>query len=133
LQIPFDVYDYMDARKISANGRAVIICILRGFNGANNGRIACPVRAGEKIGMSKNTFARALKEVVNAGFLTIETASSFNRKSRRAAEYGIAWRSIDGRPPTLGFRSVPKPEINHSPIRGTYSPIRGTEGGQEAA
>ena len=102
-------------------------------NGSNNGKLAFSVRTGERLGMSKATAARGLHQIVAAGFVTAETPSSFNRKDRRAAEYGLAWLPIDGRTPTLGYRDIPYPEVNHSLTTRTDSLTTRTAERQKSA
>ena len=69
---------------------AKMFCIaLVGHNGRNNGQIRLGVReAAELAGLSKTAATRALAELVQAGFLAVETRGAFTTK-RQAALYRV--------------------------------------------
>ena len=61
------------------------ICLV--YNGSNNGRLGVSARwLADKLGISQGGAARAIKDLVNHGFLDCQKASSFGLK-RTAAEY----------------------------------------------
>ena len=106
---------------LTPNARIVYIEIKKRYNGRNNGMIALSSRdAGDAINASHNTGARAIRELLDAGFLVICTGSSFNRKVRLATEY----RLTEARDDRDGFDSLPTKEfmklkhsVMHDPTR----------------
>lgn len=77
-------------QSLSPPARAVLVELMRRYNGFNNGRIALSVRdSGMACRISKNTAARALSELVRKGFVVQTRASGFNVKSRIAAEWAL--------------------------------------------
>lgn len=74
---------------LSGNAVKVLIAVWRVHNGLNNGKIGFAVRAGEKIGLSKDKTSRALTELEKMGFLKIAADSSFTRKTKESREWTI--------------------------------------------
>ena len=75
---------------LTANAKVIYIEIKKRYNGKNNGSLALSSRdAGDALNSSHHTGARALKELVDAGFLAVCTKSSFNRKVKLATEYRL--------------------------------------------
>ena len=107
IMFPCDVYDILVAKQVGPSETSVLLGLIRRHNGVNNGHIGFPVRAGAALRLSQATTSRALKTLAQLGFITAEAPSAFSRKDRKAAEYGLAWLPIDGRPPTLGYRNIP--------------------------
>jgi hypothetical protein len=109
---------------LSPPARAVLVEVMRIYNGKNNGKLALSVReAGLRCNISKNTAARALRELTERGFIEVRTPSSFSLKCRRAAEWTLTEfrNDVTGKLPTKSFfnwvRSDPKhpaPEIPES-------------------
>ena len=133
ISIPWDVYDTLAKKGIKPPARTILFHLIRLHNGVNNGKIGFAVRKAAKLGLSQATASRGLRELANAGFITVETRSGFNQKGRTAAEYGLAWLPIDGRTPTLGYRDIPKPEIKHSSTTDADSFTTDAAGGRKAA
>jgi len=66
------------------------------FNGVNNGRLAMSGRRlAELLHVSKATGTRALKVLVERGFLEVVTPSAFSCKTRRATEYRLTVHKCD--------------------------------------
>ncbi|WP_158266702.1 helix-turn-helix domain-containing protein [Alsobacter soli] len=64
--------------------------VKRVYNGRNNGALAVSARAlAERLGVSKDTAAKALRQLVQRGFLEVVAPSSFGWKAKRAAEYRL--------------------------------------------
>ena len=77
------------------------ICFL--YNGANNGRIGFSLAYGaQRIGASKSSVQRALKELEEHGFIKRCRKGYF--MGRQASEYAITDFPLDGRPPTREWR-----------------------------
>jgi DNA-binding transcriptional regulator YhcF (GntR family) len=75
---------------------AAFVEFSRIYNGANNGSLALSTRtlAGQR-GCSLDTAARAIRELLEKGFVEIVRASGFNVKSRLAAEYRMTLYRCD--------------------------------------
>jgi hypothetical protein len=102
-------------KALTPNARIVYIEIKKRYNGRNNGMLALSSRdAGDAINASHNTGARALRELVEAGFLVICTGSSFNRKVRLATEYRIT----EARDDRDGFDPLPTKDFMKSKHSG---------------
>ena len=70
--------------------------IARLYNGSNNGRLAMSGRRlAELLHVSKASGTRALKVLVEKGFLEIVIPSAFSIKIKRAAEYRLAAHKCD--------------------------------------
>lgn len=132
VKIDFSIVTHPRFLALSGNAVKVLIAIISKHNGRNNGEIVFPTRYfGMDLG--KNAVNAAIKELVAAGFITIETRSSFHMKARRAQEYAIAWLPVGNRPPTLGWLKVAITKINIGPADGTDGPAGGTMARPKAA
>ena len=80
-------------RSLSCLARAALIQVQFRYTGSNNGSIqlSCAM-LGEELRTSKDTAARALRELQNKGFLEQAKGASFNSKLRHCAE----WRRHGG-------------------------------------
>ena len=88
----FQLHHYMlktDAwRALSAAARAIYIQIGSRYNGANNGRLAFSVRdAASECRLNKDTAGKALKELVDLGFIEETRHGGLSRKTRIASEW----------------------------------------------
>jgi DNA-binding transcriptional regulator YhcF (GntR family) len=98
--------------RLSVTARAAWLEFVRIHNGCNNGKIAMSSRTlGERLGVSKTTAERAIKELLTFGFIEIAKASTFIRK-RRAAEYLLTHipddRTHPKGPPSRTFQNIGK-------------------------
>lgn len=86
------------------------ICLL--FNGNNNGRIGFSLRYGaDRIGASKATVQRALKELEEHGFIKRCRIGYF--MGRQASEYALTDFHCNGYPPSRDWRNW----LPHNPSR----------------
>lgn len=70
--------------------RASYIEVAKLYDGANNGFLAMGARRlGELLGGSKNTGSKALRGLVDKGFIELAEKSGFSRKDRVAAAYRL--------------------------------------------
>jgi len=121
-------------QSLTPQERAVFICVAQLFNGSNNGRIAMSCRrAASGANVSKDTANKALRTLVEKGFLVVTTPSSFGTNSRRATEYEVTCFEMPGRNrPRLSFqdwRPSPKPDKPKKsvvPNQGQRSPTART-------
>jgi Homeodomain-like domain len=77
--------------------RAALIEIARLFNGSNNGRLGLSVRqAADRLGCSKDTANRAIRELQEHGFIEPAVKGYFCTKSApRATEWRLTWKRCD--------------------------------------
>lgn len=81
---------------LSAQARAVLIQVAKRHNGRNNGMLGASVRdLALECRINKDTAARALGQLIDAGFLELCQAGSFDFKKRHAAEYRLTWHWCD--------------------------------------
>jgi hypothetical protein len=124
-------------KTMDAYAKALLIEVQLRYNGENNGEISYSVREAQEAGvMSKNTAARAFKELCRRGFLrpgrrsnfnlkTLASGHGINRVGSRAQEWWITYLpgpSSAGRrqPPTRDYLNWrPTPIQNAVPDLGT--------------
>jgi hypothetical protein len=109
-------------QRLSPAARAAWIEVARLYNGCNNGQLAVSIRnlAG-KLGISRSSAARAIRELLTFGFLELSKGSSFSRK-RLAAEYRMTHVNCDvtgGLASKAFMRSATAQRQNHSSASGT--------------
>jgi DNA-binding transcriptional regulator YhcF (GntR family) len=81
---------------LSTQARAVLIQIAKRYNSKNNGSLAASVRdLAAECRINKDTVGVAVKSLVEAGFLEIAQAGSFDFKKRHAAEYRLTWETCN--------------------------------------
>lgn len=125
VKMDYPIIDHPSFMSLSGNAVKVLVSLIRQFNGHNNGNIVFPTRYfGDQ--MDKNAVNRAIKELVDAGFISVERRSAFTLKVRRAQEYALSWLPIGNRPATLGWVKVANTKIIHGPADGTDGPAGGT-------
>lgn len=91
---------------LSCPARAVLVEIAMAYDGKNNGNLVASVRMlAERCGTSKDTAARAIQELEDAGFIYTTSKGAFRTSNRRASEFRICWRKCDitGALPSHGF------------------------------
>lgn len=88
VQLEHYLLDTLAYRTLTPNARAVYVELKRRFNGRNNGTLALSARdAGDAIGATHHTGARALLELQEHGFIEITEESDFKRKVHVARAY----------------------------------------------
>ena len=66
------------------------------YDGRNNGFLAVSARrVADSLGIGKSSAARALRALVEKGFLEVTCESAFNMKQRRATEYRLTLFKCD--------------------------------------
>jgi len=76
------------------SGSAVKVMLAMGLHemGGNNGTFFFSDRSGaEATGLSRNTVQKAIKELVEHGFIYCSQKGGFSRKTPHAAQYGFTW------------------------------------------
>ena len=98
------VIDSPAYRSLSCTARSLLIEVWRRYNGSNNGHISFSSReAAERTGVSKNTAAKALRELEDRGFLKARQRGSFHLKIRHATEWTLTGEDLNGQPATKDF------------------------------
>jgi DNA-binding Lrp family transcriptional regulator len=93
-------------RSLSVYARAALIELGRVYYGSNNGQLAMSVRVlADRLGSSKDSAAKALKELEETGFVATTKVGSYKRKDRRASEYRLTMFRCDEsfHPPSNDF------------------------------
>ncbi len=110
---------------LSPVARAAYVELECVYNGANNGSLAMSVRRlSERLGRKKNTAARALRELDDAGFIEPVSMGTFSRKNRRATEYRLTVHRCDlsGHRPSMRFMQWAPPDPQSRQKDRTVSP-----------
>ena len=77
-------------RILTPVARAVLIEVMAIYNGSNNGYLALSARtAAERANCSKDTAARAFRELCAKGFIELSIQGAFHRKDRHASEWRV--------------------------------------------
>lgn len=128
--MPYWVLESPAALRLSGNAFKVLVYLAKRFNGSNNGTLRFGVRTGctarnrqtkqledVPIGLARSVQQRALKELLEAGFIREVTPSSFHQK-RLVREWRITWLPTNGGLATNEFtHMIP----DTSPLSGTES------------
>jgi hypothetical protein len=107
LMLTFDLLSSHAWEGLSTQARAVLIQIAKVYDGKNNGRLGASHQIlSDQSRISKNTVTRAIRELVEAGFLDVIQVGAFSLKARHASEYRITWQKCDktGEPQTNRWR-----------------------------
>jgi hypothetical protein len=96
---------------LSLLARQIWLELLLRFNGRNNGDIALSCReVAELMNVSKNTAARAFRELLDRGLVRIGQDSSFTVKTRLSRRWRLTHESVDRSPPTNEWRAWGSPK-----------------------
>jgi DNA-binding MarR family transcriptional regulator len=81
---------------LSTAARSAYVEIANRYIGNNNGSLGMSVRhLASRLRCSKDTAARALRELDDKGFIRTMKIGSYSRKDRRASEYGLTAHPCD--------------------------------------
>jgi hypothetical protein len=82
--LPHWVYDSKAWGELSGNEQAVLLAVWRRWNGSNNGQIVFSTQnAGDAIRASERTGGRALKRLIEIGFLRVVRDATFRSEEAR--------------------------------------------------
>jgi DNA-binding MarR family transcriptional regulator len=91
-------------RSLGLAARCLLVEFYDLYNGSNNGYIFMSVRsAAERLGVSKNTAHKALRELEDRGFVRPHQRSSFDWKKRLATTWILAEYEYAGQPASKEF------------------------------
>ena len=105
--LPNDLIDSQAFATLKPTEVSVLIRLLRTYNGRNNGYIGASVRLlAECCNINKDTASKALRTLIDTGFIEITQESSFDFKLRRATEYRLTCHKCDrtGAHPTRAWK-----------------------------
>ena len=107
LKIERWMFDCPAYRTLKPGPRALMLELIRLFNGSNNGRIGMGVRtAGRALGVEPGTVGGYFHKLEDAGFIVATQRAGFNMKApgdRTATEWRLTWLPSDGQAPTKEF------------------------------
>jgi hypothetical protein len=107
---------------LSCPARAVLVEIVRCYDGLNNGRIGLSVRrAAERCNIARGTAGRAFVKLQERGFIELVTKGAFSLKSPHASEWRLTWWKCDvtGEPPSkqfMSWRSEKQNPVSNYPV-----------------
>lgn len=128
ISLPHWMLNHRAWLSLSPVERCTLLEVMRLYNGANNGRLGLSNRvAAERIGCSKDTAGRALRTLVERGFIEVAERGRFDRKSPHATEFRLTLYGCDrtGQLASKAFaRWVPgePPKSVAGPTGGTAGP-----------
>lgn len=108
VQLHYYVMDSAAYRALKSGPRALLLEIIRRYNGSNNGTIGLGVRqAAAALNITDKDTANVYFKALEAhGFIKAISRGGFNMKdpsSRRASEWAITWERVGDQPPTKEF------------------------------
>lgn len=99
------------------NAKAVLLHIWTRHNGANNDSIVYCVRDAEEICLSKDQASRALKQLIERGFLKVRGESNFDLKTKTARTWELTAEPCGGRAASKDFMRWSPSEISETRSR----------------
>jgi Helix-turn-helix domain len=112
---------------LTTQARAVLVELYDRYKGYNNGCIGLSVRsAAEHCNIAKDTANRALRELVEKGFIECVTPGGFSRKTPHATEWRLTQHRCDvtGATPTKGYMKWGREKKTRSQNAPTAVPSR---------
>lgn len=114
-------------RSLSGSAVKVLLAIGSFERGENNGAIYFSERKGAELtGLSRNTVCRAIRELIEKGFVYCAERGGFSRKTAHAACYGLTWiagpKGSPHRAPSHAYEAW-RPDGNTPEIGITRAPI----------
>lgn len=96
ISLPHFLLDSDAWHELTTAARAILIQILRRYNGFNNGRIAASNRElAKECNVAPNTVTASLRALIGLGFIEITQEGSFNFKKSHATEFRLTWLRCD--------------------------------------
>lgn len=106
--IPNHIVDSVPYKALKPGPRALLLELIRLFNGNNNGRLALSQRvAAKRLNLgSADTAGKYFAELLEKGFIAVVRSGAFSIKSaRQATEYRLTWPDMNsGRHPTHDYK-----------------------------
>lgn len=109
VHLPHFVIDSDAYRSLRALAQALLVHLVRRYNGLNNGTIALGHREAAKLcNVNKDTIKSAFDDLCEKGFIQSSRKGGFNMKdpsARRATEWTLTWHGTLGCKPTYEFKN----------------------------
>ena len=134
VRLPLFVIGCEAWRGMSPLARSLFIEVLALYRGENNGFLGMSAReAGDVLGCSKSTAARAFDELLERGFLEVSRDARFDRRDRRATEWRVTIHRCDrsGALPSKAFMRF-DPRTSGKNLTVSKSTPHGLTGGTPA-
>lgn len=94
-------------RSLSGTAVRVFLELHTRFYGGNNGKLSLSLdEASRLLDLGKATVARALRELVEKGFLELKRRGQWY--GRKASEYALTLKDCDGKPATFAYKQYVK-------------------------
>ena len=109
-QIPYSMAHSLAWRSLSGGAMKVYMELRTRFHGGNNGKIYLSMsECSNLLAMSRSTAKRAFDELIDKGFITCTKEGSWY--GRKAAEYSITDKGLDGHLPTYAWKQWRPPKF----------------------
>lgn len=109
-------------RALSGDALKLMLDVWKRHDGTNNGDISYSVReAAELLHGNKNTAAKRFSELIEKGFLAVESKGAFHVKVRHATTWRITLEPCQGHPPTRDYQRW-RPAATVSPAITVVTP-----------
>ena len=96
IMLRHDIFESPAYRHMKPNPRGALNEIIRRFNGFNNGYISFSVREmALRLKISPDTAGKAIKSVIEHGFIKVTEKSGFNVKDRKARRFALTFETIE--------------------------------------
>jgi len=139
-----DLIESVAWKSLNGDARSLYLNVAAKYNGKNNGRISFSAReAAPALNISRATTARAFRNLIDRGFITIAKRSGFNLKrgQDRATEYRLTEYPCNVTGKRAGFKfkhwrrgkngseNISRSDHGDRPVRprGPTGPTTGTE------
>ncbi|WP_426041682.1 hypothetical protein [Brevundimonas sp. TWP2-3-4b1] len=109
VRVPNPVYDSLAFGSLPPACVAVLLAVVRRYNGKNNGYIGLAVRdAAEAVNINKDTAGQAFHTLMDLGFIEQAAKGAFSLKIQHASEWRLTWEQCDrtGRRPSHAYRTA---------------------------
>ena len=94
--LPHAVMDSDDYKSLSGSAMKLLLCLLRQFNGRNNGDLSASFNHANTWGIgSKSTLSKALKELQERDMIICTREGRFLKPGGCCALYAVTWLAID--------------------------------------
>jgi hypothetical protein len=98
-------------RHLSSSARAMLVEIIRRYDGKNNGYITMSVRqAASLCGCSNRPAMKALDDLQRHGFIKPRMKGAFSLKVRHATHWALTYKTLNGAKPTYDYRTWKPPK-----------------------
>lgn len=96
VKLPYWLLESPAFMSLSTQARAVLIELMKRYNGSNNGKLYLSVRdAKERCNVAKDTASRAFHELEERGFVERTSGGDFGRHDRKAQGWRLTMYACD--------------------------------------